>query len=305
MGGRETGRVDTEELHHILVHAVSGEELKTWCFHHFREVHNNFTGGMLKETMVLLLIQHCEHHNERDKLVKLLREKRPELFPGASAPVALPVPVPTLPANYEYDVFLSYAEGKKGQFGAWTRNHFLMLFSLHLEGSLGRPPTIFSEREGMAEGGPWPARFKHALIRSRCMVAIWSPSYFQSSWCWCEFHAMLEHERLLGLRTTEKPWGLILPVTISDGKHFPPEARALEDSVFDCRNFLRVGEAFEKTPRYLDFEDRVVMWAERVAEAIDCHMRDHAPPLDEARLETLHVEVPGAFLSAFPLPELE
>ncbi|NJN66855.1 MAG: TIR domain-containing protein [Chloroflexaceae bacterium] len=297
--------MDTEELHDILVHAVNSEELKTWCLQHFREVYDNFADGMQKGTMVRHLIEHCEHRNERDKLVKLLREKRPGLFPGAPAPVAPPVPAPTSSASYNYDVFLSYAEGREGRFGAWTRDHFLKLFSIHLEGSLGRPPTIFSEREGMAEEGPWPVRFKHALIRSRCMVAIWSPSYFQSSWCRYEFHAMLEHERLLGLRTLEKPWGFILPVTISDGRYFPPEARALEDSIFDCRDFLRMSAAFEKTPRYFDFEERMVVWVDQVAETIDFRMRAHAPPLDEARLETLHVEVPGAFFSAFPLPELE
>ncbi len=165
---------------------------------------------------------------------------------------------------YEYDVFLSYVRDRP--FGDWVHEHFLPFFEPYLRNSLSQPPTIFTDTKGIRPGDEWPQRLKRALARSRCLVAVWLPCYFRSTWCRYECAAMLHRERQLGYRTTANPQGLILPVTIYDGERFPSFTKGIQ--CLDCTKYARVGYGFSKTERYVEFQDCLAEWVEGVAQAV-------------------------------------
>ena len=87
---------------------------------------------------------------------------------------------------YEYDVFLSYS--RKPQYLQWVENTFLGLFEHYLAETLNvRKVRIFKDDREIASGQDWSNRIKSALARSKCMVSIYTPAYFNSEWCVKEF----------------------------------------------------------------------------------------------------------------------
>lgn len=172
------------------------------------------------------------------------------------------------PEPYTYDIFLSYANGFEGLFGEWTRNHFYKLFKLHLEDALGRRPEVYMDEQQPVTTTPWPMERKRALADSCCVVALFSPSYFDSPWCMQELLSMHQREKLPDFQNATEPISLVHPVIISDGDGFPQVAKELRHQPFDCRNFMRVGDAFEKTLRYIDFQDRMSQWVVGVARTV-------------------------------------
>jgi hypothetical protein len=94
------------------------------------------------------------------------------------------------PTDYEYDVFVSYKHGSL--YGAWVEETLLRLFKELLREELPRGRGIFFDRTGMSAADAFPAKLKRALATSRCMVAVWTPSYFYDSpWCRTELSLML------------------------------------------------------------------------------------------------------------------
>ncbi|MBI1929730.1 toll/interleukin-1 receptor domain-containing protein [Candidatus Poribacteria bacterium] len=184
--------------------------------------------------------------------------------------------------GYEFDVFLSYTHAFP--FGEWVYQHFLPFFEPFLANALNRTVTVFKDRENISSGDAWPLRLRNALAHSRCLVAIWSPSYFNSLWCKRELSVMLHRERQLGYRTPENPSGLIIPVTVSNGEHFPNYAKQIQ--YFDCRRFARVGEGFKKTERYVEFQDEMDRWVPEVAKVIN-----QTPPWRQEWLEEPVIDI--------------
>ena len=202
---------------------------------------------------------------------------------------------------YEYDVFLSYR--RVFPFGAWVDEHFLPFFRPFLEGALNRSPRIFVDRSGIRTGDAWPERLQQALGFSRCMVAIWSPLYFNSEWCRRECAVMIHREQQLGFHSLGNPGGLVLPVCVFDGEHFPEIARRRQS--LDCRRFFVVGDGFKKTELYVEFQQVVAGWSADVARAIS-----HAPPwssdLSSRRwLRAESIDLAPRVANSFPFPGLE
>jgi hypothetical protein len=173
---------------------------------------------------------------------------------------------------YKYDVFLSYVT--ESPFGEWVHEHLMPFFKPYLKNTLNQEVNIFVDRDEIYSGDAWPERIKNALAHSKCMVAIWSPSYFNSTWCKLECNVMLHREKKLGYRTIKNPRGLVLPINIFDGEHFPYYTRRIQ--YLDCRNFFRVSPGFRKTERYVDFQDLLIKWVYAVANSIK-----NAPPWSE------------------------
>ncbi len=167
--------------------------------------------------------------------------------------------------GYKWDVFLSYPHASPS--GEWVHETFFPLFSFYLRNALNRPATsIFIDREGIDPGDSWPYTLQLALAYSRCLVAIWLPDYFHSTWCTRELMVMLYREKQLGYRTRMNSKGLVLPVKVFDGDHFPRFAQRIEH--FNCTRFFKVGKGFKNSELYLDFQDELASWTYKVAEAI-------------------------------------
>ena len=175
--------------------------------------------------------------------------------------------------GYEYDVFISYTRGFP--FGNWVKDTFYPFFKSYLENSLSYQPNIFIDKNDISPGDSWPDKIKSALINSKCLVSIWSPAYFRSPWCMKECGIMHFREQELEYRTIKKPYGLILPVNILDGKRFPEFAKNIH--WLDFRKHARVGEGFKNTKRYVYIQDKLEEWIEKdVAEIIE-----KSPPWDK------------------------
>lgn len=185
--------------------------------------------------------------------------------------------------TYQYDIFLSYP--RAGHSGEWVRNHFLPLLQGCLDDTLPLKPNIFID-QALPTGSEWPASIKDALLRSKLMVAVWTPPYFQSPWCLAEWQSMLARERFEADKGMKVPRGLVYPVIYSDGHHFAPEAKATQHRR-DLTDFTYPYVSFKDSEKYLRFHDAMM----EVASEIEEHLNiipawDPTWPLAEAPAAT-------------------
>src|SRR5262249_3704332 len=131
--------------------------------------------------------------------------------------------------TYEYDIFLSYKRHPEAR--QWLVEHFQPLLKFHVELELGREPRIFRDDQDIESGDTWPAHLGRALGNSRVLVALWTRTYFHSEWCSRELSAMLAREQDEGLRTAERPGGVIVPVVLHDCEQLPREVAVLQHVV--------------------------------------------------------------------------
>lgn len=161
--------------------------------------------------------------------------------------------------DYAYDVFFSYK--RHDLTVGWTRNvqeHLKLWLSQEIE----RPVNMFVDVDTVEIGDRWPDILREGLKRSRCMVSVWSPLYFQSSWCVSEWKSFLARERMMNLGSH----GLIAPVRFLDGEHFPAEAQEVE--CLDLRPYASALPAFWNSPRSLELEDKIKILAGSVAKML-------------------------------------
>lgn len=189
--------------------------------------------------------------------------------------------------DYTYDVFFSYKRNVLTL--PWTREVFSRL-NLWLSEELDRKAEIFQDEASIEIGEVWPERLRNALKSSRCMVGIWSPSYFQSSWCVSEWRSFLERERIVELR----PYRLIAPLKFHDGEHFPEEARRVQWE--DVAQYAFTVRAFWDSPKAMELEERLKSFARSVAGIVN-----EAPPF---RPDWPIVEAPGAPAPTITLAKL-
>ncbi len=139
---------------------------------------------------------------------------------------------------------------------------------------------MFVDEESVETGDHWPEKLQHALKSSRCMVCLWSPEYFQSSWCVSEWESFRERER----RLKRDSHGLIAPMRFHDGEYFPAEAREVQWT--DVAPYTSTVPAFWTSLRAIELEDVLKTFAARVARMI----RD-APQFETDWLDC--VQAPG------------
>ena len=171
--------------------------------------------------------------------------------------------------SYLYDVFISYR--RYGRWSEWVRERFMEIFDLYLAEELGCPPNIYID-DKIAEGNAWPHDLARALARSKVLVALWTPLYFNSRWCISELAHMHAREQQCGFRNREHPEGLIVPATLHDGDDFPSQAKIIQMAdLRDCAKpwAVRDGQVIQ------DLAQRICAWTPQVARAIR-----HAPAFD-------------------------
>jgi len=168
--------------------------------------------------------------------------------------------MPTPPADYKYDVFFSYKRHSLTL--EWTRGVHQRL-QLFLNDEIGdRPASLFVDEDCIETGDRWPEKLRESLKLSRCMVCVWSPSYFQSDWCVSEWHSFLAREKRLNLGSH----GLIAPIQYHDGDHFPREAQEVQWT--DVAPYTSTVPAFWASQRALELEDRLKELAHSVAKIV-------------------------------------
>jgi hypothetical protein len=145
---------------------------------------------------------------------------------------------------------------------------------------------MFVDTAQIEAGMRWPKTLQDALQTSRCMVCVWSPSYFQSSWCVSEWRSFRDREDRLGMTSH----GLIAPLRFHDGEHFPPEAQAVQQR--DVSLYTSTLPAFWTSPHALDLEKELKSFAREVSRIVAS-----APPFS--------ADWPIANHDGFPAPKIE
>jgi len=166
---------------------------------------------------------------------------------------------------YEYDIFLSY--NRQFPYGEWVNEIFYPLFKPYIDEALNKDVKIFKDSEEIKTGNDWTLKIRNALIKSRMMVSIFTPAYFRSEWCMREFSTIYYRQKSLGFLTLQNPTGLIVPVKIFDGQHFPEYACNLQ--MLNCIAYNRVGAGVKQTPLYIDLQGKLQDWVNDVADAFD------------------------------------
>jgi hypothetical protein len=127
--------------------------------------------------------------------------------------------------SYQHDIFISYRRNPETHF--WITEHFVPLLTLRVELELGRRPLIYVDDQ-IESGTSWPTSLGVALGGSRVLIPLWSGNYLASVWCAAELSHMLGREKEVGLRTVERPHGVVIPAFIHDGEKFPPDLGHIE-----------------------------------------------------------------------------
>ena len=163
---------------------------------------------------------------------------------------------------YEFDIFISYP--RAGQVGPWVQNHFLPVLRDCLDVHLADNPRIFVDI-AQSTGVQWPENIQEALLKSRLMVAVWTPPYFRSDWCVAEWGSMLERENRLAQDGCKPNRGLVYPVIYSDGKHFDPRAKTTQYKR-DLSKYTCPYPCFKDSTAYLGFHDTIMAIAQEIEE---------------------------------------
>jgi hypothetical protein len=162
-----------------------------------------------------------------------------------------------LPSDYEYDVFFSYKRHSLTL--EWTRGVHTRLKYWITQELGGEEARLFVDEESIETGDRWPERLRDALRLSKCMLCVWSPWYFQSSWCVSEWQSFLEREKRLNMR----PHGLIAPLRFHDGEHFPEDAKVVHCT--DVSAYTSTVPGFWTSGRAMELEDLLKAVARSVA----------------------------------------
>lgn len=175
---------------------------------------------------------------------------------------------------YQNDVFISYKRGRINE--EWLNEIFLPLFEDLLNNALPYEPKVFIDRTGLTPGVDFTGELMQNLLRSKCLVSIWSPPYFRrSEWCIREFLFMKYRQESFKLDSFTKPKTLLWPVVFRKIEPLPVAVQNIHYVDYSAYNL--VGDAFKKDPIYLNFQRKLITDIEAVVDIIE-----NAPAYDES-----------------------
>ena len=166
--------------------------------------------------------------------------------------------------SYKYDVFLSYRRDCTCQ--TWVDEIFYPLFQSYLSEALGYEASIFKDTEAIRTGSAWQSQLKNALAYSKVLVPIFIPSYFWHEYCVREFSVLDYRQKQLGYLTNIKPEGLIVPIRLFDGEHFPDYVTGIQ--MLQATEYNIIGDGMKKTELYVRLQYILQKWIYDVCTAI-------------------------------------
>jgi hypothetical protein len=178
--------------------------------------------------------------------------------------------------SYQYDVFFSYKHTEQSLY--WHEKVKDLLQGWLTQELGGINARIFMDREEIKTGQDWKDRLGIGLKHSKCLVPVWSPSYFQSPYCLSEWRAFQQRETIAARK-------LIAPIRYHDGDFFPAEARKVQ--MADFRNLTSNVDPFWGTRRAVMVEDKIKLLAQDVATLVK-----QAPDFDSEWQTELVDDVP-------------
>ncbi|WP_141997432.1 TIR domain-containing protein [Amycolatopsis cihanbeyliensis] len=165
--------------------------------------------------------------------------------------------------GYEFDVFISYSH--IGSASKWLVNNFYPKFQDCLADQIAPAPKVFVDRT-MHRGVAWPEKLATVLLRSKILIPVLTPPYFESAWCMAEWRSMCEREKVLGIADSGRPQGLIYPILYSDSDNFPEEGKMR--SWWDFKDVATPEPVFQESPDWLNFHRKVTEFARDLVELL-------------------------------------
>ncbi len=147
---------------------------------------------------------------------------------------------------YIYDAFFSYKRDEESN--DWHKR-VKDKIKFWLDNELNKDCDIFFDTEDISTGSRWKSKISSALLKSRCIICVWSPMYFQSEWCVAEWLTFEERCKALDAE-------LILPARYHDGEYYPDAAN--DRQIFDFRKYASIMPVFWETHDAYEFEKEVI-----------------------------------------------
>ncbi|MGO6681286.1 toll/interleukin-1 receptor domain-containing protein [Rhizobium leguminosarum] len=186
--------------------------------------------------------------------------------------------------SYEYDVFISY---KRHRFQtAWIIEYFLPYLEEQLinytaaQCNRSNVRLFFDQTEldqdtrrglpfsaGIEPGEKWQKSLITGITKSRCMIALYTPTYFHSKWCLAELQAFEERAAITGNN-------VIIPISIFSQKDLPASARNRQ--MFSLDDYVIDGPSFHASKLFPEFLAQLKLIAQKVAEAV-CNAPEFGP----------------------------
>jgi hypothetical protein len=175
---------------------------------------------------------------------------------------------------YRYELFVSYKRepNNKRLVTPWLRRVLDRVeYWVRLEMG-GVPIRVFFDEESIEVGSDWPDEIREALLSAKCLMPIWSPEYFQSTWCVAEWKSFVMRENLIA-SNARPACRLIIPIKFHDGSWFPNEAQRVQQ--LDLSPYTATTEAFWYSQRADELDQLIKAFAPKVARMIS-----QAPPFE-------------------------
>ena len=166
--------------------------------------------------------------------------------------------------DYTYDVFISYKRQPLSD--PWALG-LVQQLEHWLSHELHYKANIFMDQEDINSGAKWRRKISDSLKKSRCLVGIWSPLYFESKWCVAEWESFIQ-------RCERFDAELIVPARYFDGEHYPKLARDVQGP--DFSDYTSNSPQFWRSEKFLEFEPKLKKFASDVAKAVGS-----APPYSD------------------------
>ena len=162
--------------------------------------------------------------------------------------------------TYEYDVFISYRSKSK----EWLREIFLPGFTHYLEEEVGADLRVFVDWHDIQTGDAWEQRLKYALLKSKCLISLLIPSYFESDWCTKEYAVFEHRSKQNGMLSLERPNGLIIPISLHGSRPFPQSVEMLQAR--DYKDYYSgIVDGYKKMKKYQRLQDKLKILAQEVS----------------------------------------
>jgi hypothetical protein len=153
--------------------------------------------------------------------------------------------------GFRYACFISHRHAE-GELLNTAIDELYIALKDELEAYVGKN-SVYCDKYDKKPGEFFPENISSALYRSVCMIAVYTPTYFdiKNTCCAREFSAMkkLEEQRLERLNLEVKKDGLIIPIVIRGLRYLPPEIKNRRQ-YFDFERFKLSRTKMNKHPYF-------------------------------------------------------
>lgn len=168
---------------------------------------------------------------------------------------------------YQYDLFVSYKREPRDKqlVTPWLREVLNRVEYWVRQDMGGDPVRVFFDEESIEVGDDWPDELRDALLSAKCLLPVWSPEYFRSTWCVAEWQSFLLREKLIK-ENGGPQCKLVIPIRFHDGKWFPDEARRI--TPLDLSPYTATTPAFWESKRADELDQVIKDYAPKIAELV-------------------------------------